>query len=160
MTFNFANYEEHKKMNRRLFTDSGYKSFYKAMDNSQIPAYVTREKIMLSLELACTPELTEKREIPQKAWVFETPAMIVYNAGTRVKKDPVVITSVIEKSANEQNTQGLGIQQWVTRPVTEAEIGICKDQDRIETEILRLEQEKQELQKRINELKAEAAAAP
>ena len=129
MSFHFGNFEERKKENRMFFTETGFQKFYDALDISQIPQVILKNKIIVKTEVLCFPEAHQIIENQKKYWILEFPIKMSFLQKSKVKKDYL---KVWMKVGNMQKTQptDFGIEQWIATETDKEHAQICSEKKR------------------------------
>ncbi len=114
MTFNAENFESRKSANKKYFTNSGFKSFYEALDLSRIPQMVRDTNLDVTSAVMSDPKVTQVDQTQDSIrYVMEMKLATTYTnrSSTRTDMLPVTLT-VVERATSPGHWH---IEQWMTK---------------------------------------------
>ena len=101
---------------RESFTDAGYESFLRGLDES-----LFLNRLRDNLQVASTvaqgaPVITETRLVRGRVgWVIEFPILVTFSAGSKVSNQALVAKALVMRVPLEERLAGIGIAQLVAR---------------------------------------------
>ena len=117
MNFNHENYKEQLLNKSRYYTDEGWDSAMKALKQSRTL------DMMEALRLSFFTNKMDNISIQANSiagesyqWIIQVPVEVAYTQGSRTRSDAFSLTIVIKRSVCEENTDGIGIRQWIATP--------------------------------------------
>ncbi len=118
MTFDYKNYTTVHSNARKYFTAHGIEDFDAAIKKSRLLEMIEVNQMSSTLKLAKEPAIeTQGIEKDTQTWFIQTPVTITYSDGWKKDRmDNLLVTLTIKQSSEAENTDGLGIDQWIMVP--------------------------------------------
>ena len=114
MTFGHHDYRRRLQEASRNFTNSGWASFTKALENSRLIESMEANRQVLTAAPRGAPILREEGIVNGRyQWILEIPMLLSFEAGSLVKNQNVLVTLVVVRVPRLESPSGVGIAQWV-----------------------------------------------
>ena len=117
MTFGFADYRRRLQEASRNFTRRGWESFTQALQRSRIIESVEQNQQVITAAPAGAPILEQEGVVNGRyQWVVQIPMVLSYQAGSKTRRDNLLITLVVVRVPRLESPNGVGIEQWIAVP--------------------------------------------
>ena len=118
MTFGFNDYRRRLQESSHSFTRHGWESFTDALQRSRIIEMVNQYEQDAEMKLICPPTLVSSHvDGGIKTWQFKALVTITYKGRGESRSDNQSITVAVKQSSDAENTEGLGIDQYISVPL-------------------------------------------
>lgn len=116
MTFGFHDYRRRLQEASRNFTQLGWASFTKALENSRIMEMVQANQQVITAAPRSAPVLVSEGMVDGRyQWQVEIPMVITYQAGNQTRAENLIVTLLIVRVSKLESPNGVGIEQWVAQ---------------------------------------------
>lgn len=117
LTFSFANYQQQLGDARLSFTDSGWRSFERALQASGILNQIIKEQMITSVVPAGAPVIRSQgvADNGRYGWQIELPIMVTYESTSHKQSTGYTVQATIVRRPESENPSGLGIAQLIVR---------------------------------------------
>jgi intracellular multiplication protein IcmL len=120
-SYDFMNYRGQLQAAQKYFTDWGWKSYMKGLDQSDNLLGLTQHKWVVKAEIVGEPKLVGAGPLGAAkiyAWKFEMPVLVSYyqppNYDEKTKtQNPLMVSVIIQREDILSSYQGLGIAQII-----------------------------------------------
>jgi intracellular multiplication protein IcmL len=119
MGIGYSNYREHLQQVSTNFTESGWASFNKALQDANIIEAITARKLVLTMDIDAAPEI--KSAAVQNGvfvWYVQFPVTIKFDGASSPADIKTILRLQIVRVSTLQNPDGLSIEQWLTMTST------------------------------------------
>ena len=117
MTFGFNDYRRRLQESSRNFTRRGWESFTQALQRSRIIEMVEANQQVVTASPAGAPILQSEGLVAGRyQWTVQLPLILSYQSGNRTKNDNMLVTLVVVRVPRLENSNGVGIEQWIGEP--------------------------------------------
>ena len=117
MTFGFNDYRRRLQESSRNFTRRGWESFTQALQRSRIIEMVEANQQVVTASPAGAPILQSEGLVAGRyQWTVQLPLILSYQSGKRTKNDNMLVTLVVVRVPRLENSNGVGIEQWIGEP--------------------------------------------
>jgi intracellular multiplication protein IcmL len=114
MSFDYKNYNEHLQQAMNSFTDPGWASFKKALQESSIIEAVTSRKLVVSLDVLQAPEISAGRvEGGVFTWHMKFPVTIKFDGAEPPQPISTQLVLTVVRVSTLVDPVGISIQQMV-----------------------------------------------
>ena len=114
-SYNYVNFRQAFQNNRRFFTASGWRGFFKALEDSKTMKAVEDNKLMVSAVLAGAPVINSEYLYKGRyTWEIQMPVLVTYQ-GSETSNQNFIITLKVERVSTLNNIYGIGISEFVVR---------------------------------------------
>ncbi len=114
MSFDYKNFDLVMEDAQKNFTTVGWKSFYKALQRSGTPQSIIDNQQELAVTVTQPFRILSQNEKDERyIWLVEGPVIFEYRDGNKIKPLDLMVWLKIVQSDEEQNINGLGIEQWI-----------------------------------------------
>ncbi len=113
-SYNFVNYRQQLQAASEFFTNSGWRAFIKALDESNNLNAVIAKKLVVSAVAQGAPVILQEGIIGGRyAWRVQMPLLITYQSANQLTQQQVVVTMLITRISTLESAKGIGIAQFV-----------------------------------------------
>jgi intracellular multiplication protein IcmL len=113
-SYNFVNFREVFQENKQYFTDSGWRAFVQALQDSQSLQSVQAKKLVVSAVLAGAPLVLNKYLFNGRyTWKIQMPVLVTYLSSSEQSSQKFLVTLTIQRVSTLDDINGIGIQQFV-----------------------------------------------
>ena len=115
MTFGYHDYQRRLQNSSRHFTRHGWETFTSALTKSRIIESIQALQQVVSAEPRSAPLIIQETISNGKyRWVVKLPLKVTYQSGAETRVDTPDVTLVIDRVASLENSNGVGIEQWIS----------------------------------------------
>ena len=116
-TYDYKNYQNNIQNLSGFFTDSGWKDFQNALNNSKIFDAVKEKKIVVSAVTTVAPILINPTLNEVSQWKVQIPLLVTYHSMSTFGQNNVMVTMVITRTPTTNAPQEIAISQYTVDTV-------------------------------------------
>lgn len=117
MTFGFNDYRRRLQEASRNFTRKGWESFTQALQRSRIMEMVeANQQVVTAAPQGAPIVISEGMVAGRYQWEVQLPLVVTYQSGAKTRSDSLLVTLVIVRVPRLENSNGVGIEQWIAVP--------------------------------------------
>ncbi len=113
-TFDFVNYEKSLEQVSQYFTDNGWYTFLRSLNDSNNLPTVIRKKLVVSAVAIKPPSILMKGILNGVySWRIQIPMLVTYQSASDFIQQSLVVTLLVSRISTLENPKGLGIDQFI-----------------------------------------------
>ncbi len=118
-TYNFVNYRGELQSASSFFTPEGWNSFQQALSSSNNLKAVIAKKLVVSAVATGAPIILNEGVQPDGRyfWRVQMPMLVTYQSASEVTQQALMVTMTIVRVSTLDSERGIGISQFVARPI-------------------------------------------
>lgn len=113
-TYDFVNYEKSLQLVSQYFTDKGWYTFLRSLNDSNNLPTVIRKKLVVSAVAIKPPSILKKGIVNGVySWRIQIPMLVTYQSASEFMQQNLLVNLLVARISTLENSKGLGIEQFV-----------------------------------------------
>lgn len=113
-TYDFVNYEKSLEQVSQYFTDNGWYTFLRSLNDSNNLPTVIRKKLVVSAVAIKPPSILMKGYVNGVySWRIQIPMLVTYQSASEFMQQNLLVTLLVSRISTLENSKGLGIEQFI-----------------------------------------------
>lgn len=113
-TYDFVNYEKSLQLVSQYFTDKGWYTYLRSLNDSNNLPTVIRKKLVVSAVAIKPPSILKKGMVNGVySWRIQIPMLVTYQSASEFMQQNLLVNLLVARISTLENSKGLGIEQFV-----------------------------------------------
>lgn len=123
-SYSYVNYREELQASSGFFTGEGWKAFLQALADSNNLEAVKEKRFVVSARVVGIPKVLDKGFLGERyTWRLQIPLQVTYQNADEYTQQYSLVTLLVTRESTLNAPRGIGIAQFVVRPLAEAPSG-------------------------------------